>query len=126
MPENPPSDETPIDLAKIMQQQEVDRLVEANKAGFAELASMGAQVDAGGLLNLRIEILAEMMFGDGPGMVQFKLRFERKVAEVLEDLRGQVRKAQLGAAAQQFSPQQIRQMAKSQGLLDGNGNPVRR
>ena len=59
-------------------QQELDRLTEANKAGFAELAAMGAQVDPAGLLNLRIEILAEMVLGNGPGMVQFRLRFERR------------------------------------------------
>ena len=86
---------------------------------------MGAQVDAAGLLNLRIDILAEMAFGNGPGMLQFRLRFERKVAEVLEDLRGQVRKAQLASAAQ-ASPQQVQQMARAQGLLGPDGNPVRR
>ena len=105
--------------------QELDQLMEANKAGFAELARMGAQVDSAGLINLRIEILAEMAFGNGPGLVQFRLRFERKIAEVLEDLRGQVRKAQLTAGAQ-ASPQQVKQMAKAQGLLGPDGNPVRR
>ena len=125
MPENTP-DETPIDLAPIMQQQELDQLAEANKAGFAELASMNAQADPSGLIHLRIEILAEMMFGDGPGMLQFKLRFERKVAEVLQELLPQVRKARLAAPPQQFSPQSLQQMAKAKGLFDGNGNPVRR
>ena len=106
-------------------QQELDRLTEANKAGFAELAAMGAQVDPAGLLNLRIEILAELVLGNGPGMVQFRLRFERKVAEVLEDLRGQVRQARL-AAGRAVSPQQVRQMAAAQGLLGPDGQPVRR
>ncbi len=94
----------------------LNRLIEANKAGFAELAAMGAQVDGAGLLNLRIDILAEMVLGTGPGILQFRLRFESKVAEVLEELRGQVRKAQLAAAAQ-ASPQQVKQMAAAQGLL---------
>jgi hypothetical protein len=104
---------------------QVARLIESNKAGFAELARQGAQVDPVGLLSLRIETLAEMTLGNGPGMVQFRLRFERRVAEVLEELRGQVRKAQL-AAGVQASPQQVKQMAKAQGLLGPDGNPIGR
>ena len=98
---------------------ELNRLIEANKAGFAELAAMGAQVDGAGLLNLRIDILAEMVLGTGPGMIQFRLRFESKVAEVLEELRGQVRKAQLAAGPAQFSPQQVQQMARGAGPAGG-------
>ena len=105
--------------------QELDRLVEANKAGFAELARQGAQVDAVGLLNLRIDTLAEMALGNGPGLVQFRLRFERKLEGILLDLRGQIRKAQLASAAQ-ASPQQVKQMAAAQGLLGPDGQPLRR
>jgi len=104
---------------------EVARLIESNKAGFRELAMGGAQVNPADLLLMRIEVLAEMMFGKGPGMTQFRLRFERRVAEVLEELRGQVRKAQLAAAAQ-ASPQQLQQMAKAQGLLGPDGKPIGR
>lgn len=131
MPENQSSNGTPSfglpDAAGThYMKQQVDQLVEANKAGFAEIAAMGAQVDPASLIHLRIEILAELVFGTGPGMIQFRLRFERKVAEVLEDLRGQIRKAQLAAGAQ-ASPQQVKQMAAAQGiLLDKNGNPLRR
>jgi hypothetical protein len=77
------------------------------------------------LLHLRIETLAEMALGNGPGMLQFRLRFERKVAEVLKEIRGQVRKAQLASGAQ-ASPQQLQQMAQAQGLLGPDGKPVRR
>lgn len=106
-------------------QRELDRLVEDNKAGFAELARQGAQVDAVGLLNLRIDTLAEMALGNGAGLLQFKLRFERKIDEILQELRGQVRRAQIASAAQ-ASPQQVQQMARAQGLLGPDGNPVRR
>ena len=105
--------------------KELERLMEDNKAGFAELARQGAQVDAAGLLNLRIDTLAEMALGNGPGILQFRLRFESKIAEVLEELRGQVRKAQLASAAQ-ASPQQVKQMAAAQGLLGPDGQPIRR
>jgi hypothetical protein len=106
-------------------QQHLDELIEANKAGFTDLARQGAQVDPGMLLNLRIEVLAEMAFGDGPGMLEFRLRFERKIAEVIREIRGQVRKAQLAAGAQ-ASPEQLRQMARAQGLLGPDGKPARR
>lgn len=106
-------------------EKELERLVEDNKAGFAELARQGAQVDAVGLLNLRIDTLAEMALGNGPGLVQFRLRFERKLDEILQELRGQVRKAKLASAAQ-ASPQQVKQMAAAQGLLGPDGTPIRR
>ena len=106
-------------------EKELERLMEDNKAGFAELARQGAQVDAVGLLNLRIDTLAEMALGNGAGLLQFRLRFERKLDGILQELRGQVRRAQLAAAAQ-ASPQQVQQMARAQGLLGPDGNPVRR
>lgn len=108
-------------------QEELARLLAANKAGFAEIASMGAQVDGGSLLNGRIQVLAEMIFGgaDTPGMLEFQLRFERLVAQAIEEMRGQVRKAQLAAGAR-IPPSQVRQMAQQQGLLGPDGNPVRR
>ena len=106
---------------------ELTQLMNANKAGVAEVASMGAQIDPGSLLNGRIQVLAEMIFGgtDTPGMVEFQLRFERLVAQALEEIRGQARKAQLAAGAR-IPPSQVRQMAQQQGLLGPDGNPVRR
>jgi hypothetical protein len=107
-------------------QQELDRLIAANQAGFTDLARQGAQVDPGALLNLRINVLAEMIFGvGGPGMTEFGLRFERALAGAIEEIRGQVRKAQLAAGAN-VPPQQVRQMAQQQGLLGPDGNPIRR
>lgn len=108
--------------------EERDRLIEQNRAGFAEISRMGAQVDPGGLLNARIDILAQMIFGglESSGYVEFQLRFERVVAEQLERIRGEVRKAQLAAGPAQFSPQQVRQMAQQQGLLGPNGKPLKR
>ncbi len=106
---------------------ELAQLLADNKAGFAELARMGAQVDGASLLNGRIQTLAEMIFGGAgtPDMIEFQLRFERTVAKCIEEIRGQVRKAQLAAGAN-ASPQQIREMAKATGLLGPDGNPVRR
>jgi hypothetical protein len=104
--------------------QELDLLIEANKAGLTELARQGAQVDPAGLLSLRIDTLAELVLSE-PGMLQFQLRFERKVSQVIEEIRGQVRKAQLAAGAQ-VSPQQMKQMAQQQGLLGPDGQPFRR
>jgi hypothetical protein len=123
MTDSPNGDHSPLKPL----QQELDRLIADNKAGFTEIARMGAQVDPGGLLNLRIDTLAEMAFGGpgSPGMTEFGLRFERKVALAIEEIRGQVRKAQLAAGAN-ISPQQVRQMAQQQGLLGPDGNPVKR
>ena len=111
----------------ITAQEELAQLIEANKAGFAEIASMGAQVDPGSLLNGRINVLAEMIFGGSgsPGFLEFQLRFERMVSQQLEEIRGQVRKAQLAAGAR-IPPSQVRQMAQQQGLLGPDGNPIRR
>lgn len=121
---------TPLEaeLAQVTNaKMELTRLLASNKAGFAEIASMGAQVDGGSLLNGRINTLAEMIFGgaDSPGMLEFRLRFERLVAEAIEEMRGQVRKAQLAAGAH-IPPQQVRQMAQQQGLLGPDGQPIRR
>ena len=64
-------------------QLELVQLDKENQAGFTELARMGAQVDPGSLLDGRIDILAEMVFGgeDSPGMLEFRLQFARKVAQ---------------------------------------------
>ena len=107
-------------------QQELVRLDKENQAGFTELASMGAQVDPGSLLVGRINVLAEMVFGgaDSPGMLEFKMRFARLVAQSLEEIRGQARKAQLAAGAH-IPPAQVRQMAQQQGLLGPDGQPIR-
>jgi hypothetical protein len=104
--------------------QEVDALIEKNKAGFAELARMGAGIDPANLLNLRIFTLAQLILSE-PGLLQFQLRFEQKVAEALQEIRGQIRMAQLAAGAQ-ASPQQVRQMAAAQGLLGPDGKPIQR
>ena len=107
---------------------ERDELIRANQAGFAEISRMGAQVDPANLLNTRLDILAQLVLGgtDSPGFIEFQVRFERQVAKVLEEIRGQVRKAQLAAGPAQFSPQQVRQMAQQQGLLGPNGQPIHR
>lgn len=104
---------------------ELDQLMESNKAGFSELARQGVQLNEAMLLHLRIETLAELVFGSGPGMVQFKLAFERQVSQVLEEARRQARKAQLAAGAN-VPPEQMKQMARAQGLLGPDGQPARR
>jgi hypothetical protein len=123
MTDSPNGDRSPLKPL----QQELDRLIEDNKAGFTEIARMGAQVDQAGLLNMRIETLAELVLGPpgSPGMIEFGLRFERKVALAIADIRGQVRKAQLASGAN-ASPEQVRQMAKQQGLLGPDGKPIKR
>lgn len=117
-----------IQSRTLSMQQERDRLIKENQAGFAEIARMGAQVDPGGLLNARIDILAQMVFGgaESTGYVEFQVRFERMIAAELERIRGEVRKAQLAAGPAQFSPQQVRQMAQVQGLLGPDGKPFLR
>lgn len=107
---------------------ERDALIEANRAGFAEIARMGAQVDPGTLLNARIDILAQMVFGgeDTPGFIEFQLRFERVIAAQLDNIRVEVRKARLAAGVGQFSPQQVQQMAQpGGGLIGPDGQPLR-
>ena len=107
-------------------QQELDQLMESNQAVFLELTRMGVQVNVGDLLNVRIHTLAEVLFGEnGPGMVEFQLRFERKVATILAELTAEARKARIAAGAQ-VSPEQVQQMARAQGLLGPDGNPIRR
>jgi hypothetical protein len=96
---------------------EVDALIKQNQAGFAELARMGAGIDPADLLNLRIFTLAQLILSE-PGLLQFQLRFEQKVAEALEEIKGQARKARLAA-----TPAQAQQVAS--GLLGPNGRPVR-
>lgn len=117
---------TPAEQA-VHAQLELAQLNTANMAAMAELARMGAQVDSLSLLNGRIEVLAELVFGgeNSAGMFEFRLQFARKVAKALEELSGQARKAQLAAGAY-VPPEQVRQMAKVQGLLGPDGNPIRR
>jgi hypothetical protein len=103
-------------------QQEVDSLIEANKAAFSDLARQGVQPDQMSLINMRIDTLAKLVLSE-PGFLQFRLRFEQNVAEALEQVRGEVRKAQLAAGAQ-ASPQEVRQMARASGLLGPDGKPL--
>jgi hypothetical protein len=104
--------------------EEAERLIAENKTALANLARQGAQIDPASLLNLRIDTLAELVLSE-PGMLQFRLRFEQRVAEAINEIRAQLRTAQLAAGAY-VPPRQVDQMARAQGLLGPDGQPARR
>lgn len=106
-------------------QQELAKLMESNKAGFVQLAQMGVRAEIGDLLNVRIHTLAELLFGNGPQMLEFQLRFERKVSAILTEMTAEARKARLAANAM-VPASEVQKMAKAQGLLGPDGNPIRR
>jgi hypothetical protein len=103
---------------------ETERLRAANEASIKALALQRIQVDPGWALMRRIDLLAEMTLGKGPGVEQFDLRYQRMLASELERISAEAPKAMLAAAAQ-ASPQQVQQMAAAQGLLGPDGQPIR-
>lgn len=102
---------------------ELEQLNAANKARVMALGRMGAQLDPSSVLSLRIDVLAEQVFGkDSAALLEYKLVFQRRLADALRELEGQVRQAQLAAGAH-VSQRDVQAMAKATGLLPPNGRP---
>lgn len=113
-----PADQLAADTA------ELEGLNTANKARLQALSRQGVQIDPASVLSLRIDTLAQMVFGeDSPRLIEYKLSVQRQLAEALRELEGEVRKAQF-AAAGQMTPGQMKQMARVNGLLGPDGNPL--
>lgn len=104
---------------------ELEKLANANRTRLMALHGAGFQVDAAAMMSMRIDILAEVALGeDSPLLTEYKLRVQRQLSDVLRRLAGEVRRAQMAAAAN-ATPQQVEQMAKATGLLGPDGRPMR-
>jgi hypothetical protein len=99
--------------------QQLDALVEQNKAGFAVLQRQGIQFDPGQIINARFDVLIQSIAGMlGPQGVLFALQaqldFESVISQQQQAAGEQGRKAQLGVAGN-FTPEMIRRLAAETG-----------
>lgn len=100
---------------------ELEMLNNQNKARLQALFRQGVQIDPASVLSLRIDTLAEMALGDR--LTEYKLRVQRQLAEALEQLEVEARKVSMAAAAQ-ATPEQVQQLARVNGLLGPDGQPL--
>jgi hypothetical protein len=102
-------------------QAEFERLEEANRARFAELAAQGASPDPFYLVHARInhliDAIAQATGPNGPRWAAMtRLGFERYIAAELEQAGPAVRRMQL-AEGGRYTPEMIRALAAQTGTL---------
>jgi hypothetical protein len=104
-------------------QGELTVLQEANKAEFRQMQLQGLGIDPVQVIHLRISMLIEKIaLSLGPqGLLwglEANLSYEKRMAEVLEEVKGEGAKAQLSVGGA-LSAEQIRLLAKSTGTFGG-------
>ena len=103
---------------------ELEQLNDGNKARLLALGRLGAQIDPASVISLRVDVLAEQVFGkDSAAMLQYKLTVQRNLAKALKQLEEKARQVQMAASAL-ATPDQLRAMARANGLLGRDGKPL--
>lgn len=117
--------ETPLAQATRIHAQ----LAESNKRDLDSIRKMGANIDPGMFLQIRINTFIQFVLtrlGNASDeirqllLLEFEANFERNIGEQLKFVKGEVRKASMGVGAA-LSPEQIRQMARTDPTLGPNG-----
>lgn len=114
----------PEAVKKVALAAELEELNAQNQGRLRALTQGGVQIEPLSMLSLRIDTLAQMVFGeDSPLLLEYKLRVQKQLAGALRELSGEIRKAQFGLGAQ-ATPQQLEQLARATGLLGPDGRPL--
>lgn len=109
-------------------QERVAALSRENVKDAQAIGQMGAAIDPSALMQVRLNTFIDFIFSrlgnTSPEVRQllslgFEEQFEQRIHEVLDDVKGQVRRAQLSAGGQ-LDKDQLAQLARVQGMFNGD------